>query len=140
MITYSYTRSRTYSFDPALDPVLTHSIPCLLTRSRAYSLTHSLDPALDPALTHSYLLTYLGYKSFIDVKKAKKDEEVSVDEDDDVVSSDSLDRGYDNLLSMKIWSLTMEKVNELVHTRNGKKNGKHFYTHLVAYSLTHSLT
>lgn len=62
-----------------------------------------------------------GYKSFIDAKKAKKDDEDAADEDDDMVSNDSLDKGYDYLLSMKIWSLTMEKVNELVQQRDGKK-------------------
>ncbi len=39
-----------------------------------------------------------------------------------MVSNDSLDKGYDYLLSMKIWSLTMEKVNELVQQRDGKKS------------------
>ena len=38
------------------------------------------------------------------------------------IAPDSLDRGYDYLLSMKIWSLTMEKVQSLTAERDSKKD------------------
>lgn len=62
-----------------------------------------------------------GYKGFVE-KKAETDAEVTAaaeaETDDD---PHALDKGYDYLLSMKLWSLTMERVQELINQRNNKK-------------------
>ena len=73
------------------------------------------------------LLTELrstGFKLFVDKKGAKKAEEGAEEEEDDEEEGDgaNLNRGYDYLLSMKIWSLTMEKVQALTAERNTKKD------------------
>ena len=58
----------------------------------------------------------------------KKDDEAQVEGDEDnddeessSSSSVSLSQGYDYLLSMKIWSLTMEKVKALTFERDEKR-------------------
>ena len=43
-----------------------------------------------------------------------------MDEEEDISESD-LDKGYEYLLGMKIWSLTQEKVVELMAQRDEKK-------------------
>ena len=67
-----------------------------------------------------------GFKVFVDKKGAKKVEEggdeEDEEEDDHESSAADLSRGYDYLLSMKIWSLTMEKVQSLTSERNTKKD------------------
>jgi hypothetical protein len=50
------------------------------------------------------------------------DEEVEEDEENNVVNSSSLDKGYDYLLGMKIWSLTAEKISDLTAQRDLKKS------------------
>lgn len=66
-----------------------------------------------------------GYKAFAPAAKVPElggsvssggEENDSVDE-----SKEDLDKGYDYLLSMKIWSLTLEKVQALTAERNTKK-------------------
>ena len=66
-------------------------------------------------------LKFNGYKPFCDskAKKSKADEDMA-DEVEEEKASD-IERGYDYLLSMKIWSLTKEKVAELDSQRRGKK-------------------
>ena len=49
-------------------------------------------------------------------------DEEDEEEDDHESSAADLSRGYDYLLSMKIWSLTMEKVQSLTSERNTKKD------------------
>ena len=69
-----------------------------------------------------------GYKTFFPVKKnaqaggavAAEDEEG--EESPDEAEPLKLDRGYDYLLSMKLWSLTMEKVQELCKERDNKRD------------------
>lgn len=58
-----------------------------------------------------------GYKSFSE-KKAKTGEDGEEEEEE---TGNGLDKGYDYLLSMKIWSLTMERFQELITQRDGKK-------------------
>lgn len=38
----------------------------------------------------------------------------------DAAQASSLEKGYDYLLSLKLWNLTMEKVQELIHQRDAK--------------------
>lgn len=61
-----------------------------------------------------------GFKSFVE-RKAKKgtESESEFEEEEEHVSG--LEKGYDYLLSMKIWSLTMERVQALTSQRNEKK-------------------
>ncbi|CAE7424251.1 TOP2, partial [Symbiodinium microadriaticum] len=66
-----------------------------------------------------------GYKTFLPVKKigqaaASPSEEESEDSPEDT-EPNNLDRGYDYLLSMKLWSLTLEKVQELCKERDNKR-------------------
>ena len=64
-----------------------------------------------------------GFKAFSPQDKtnqpADDDASVSTENSDEVPS---LDKGYDYLLSMKIWSLTMEKVQELINQRDAKRS------------------
>ena len=65
-----------------------------------------------------------GFKTFYETEKKEVDKEaddasVADNENDDEVSA--LDRGYDYLLSMKIWSLTMERVQDLTNQRKAKR-------------------
>lgn len=70
-----------------------------------------------------------GYKMFFPIKKntttTKEDSDTSSDEDDaeEGASNNTRDsaRGYDYLLSMKIWSLTQEKVEALSAERDAKR-------------------
>jgi DNA topoisomerase-2 len=69
-----------------------------------------------------------GYKMFFPVKKnstaAKDDDNDNDEEDTDDASSSSTSnsvRGYDYLLSMKLWSLTQEKVEALGAERDAKR-------------------
>lgn len=55
-----------------------------------------------------------GFKAFSDKKKALPFYQAIVaEEEEEDYKQDPLEKGYDYLLSMKLWSLTMEKVNEL---------------------------
>ena len=74
-------------------------------------------------------LKITGFKLFAEKKQAKKDDDITNDEENDndehensLTSSVSLSQGYDYLLSMKIWSLTMEKVHALTAERDEKRN------------------
>ena len=58
----------------------------------------------------SELLQELKQKGFQPFVPQKKSEEDVVPEADAEEHEDDLARGYDYLLSMKLWSLTMEKV------------------------------
>jgi DNA topoisomerase-2 len=63
-----------------------------------------------------------GFKTFVPPKKVNNDESeepADVEGEDD--NEDELVKGFDYLLSMKIWSLTMEKVENLSNERNAKK-------------------
>lgn len=66
-----------------------------------------------------------GFKLFAEKKAAKKeDEEGQEGEEEDANApqgSVSLSQGYDYLLSMKIWSLTMERVKALTAERDEKR-------------------
>jgi DNA topoisomerase II len=65
-----------------------------------------------------------GYKTFLPTKKnttVANGEEEDADEDQSNSAPDNLDKGYDYLLSMKIWNLTEEKVNELCKEREAKR-------------------
>ena len=62
-----------------------------------------------------------SFKAFFDKKAKKEDDDDDDDEADQVQSTTNLDKGYDYLLSMKIWSLTMEKVQALTAQRDEKK-------------------
>lgn len=66
-----------------------------------------------------------GYKTFLPSKKLAESSESSSSEDDAVVESnvlqEDLDKGYDYLLSMKIWSLTLERVEALSNEKNSKR-------------------
>jgi len=70
-------------------------------------------------------LRTMGYKAFVD-KKGKKgpaDDEAKDDDEAEAEGTDNnLDKGYDYLLSMKIWSLTMERVQALTAQRNEKRS------------------
>ena len=66
-----------------------------------------------------------GFKLFTEKKQAKKDDENANnndEEEDDSSAGVSLSQGFDYLLSMKIWSLTMEKVKALTLERDEKKD------------------
>jgi DNA topoisomerase-2 len=63
-----------------------------------------------------------GFKIFVDKKGPKKADEEAEEEDEEEGDVVNLNRGYDYLLSMKIWSLTMEKVQGLTAERNTKKD------------------
>ena len=67
-----------------------------------------------------------GYKMFFPQKKnTAKDDELSLSNGEDmeaeVEGADSAGQGYDYLLSMKIWSLTLEKVESLRQERDAKR-------------------
>jgi DNA topoisomerase-2 len=65
-----------------------------------------------------------GFQAFYDKKKTHPYSDPSGMEDgdpDDAEDADPLERGYDYLLSMKIWSLTLEKVEALNQERNAMK-------------------
>jgi DNA topoisomerase-2 len=73
-------------------------------------------------------LRAMGYKAFVDKKGKKgpaddeaKDDDEAEAEAEGVDSNNNLDKGYDYLLSMKIWSLTMERVQALTAQRNEKR-------------------
>ena len=70
-----------------------------------------------------------GFKLFAEKKQIKKDEDMTNENENEndeqensSASSVSLSQGYDYLLSMKIWSLTMEKVHSLTVERDEKRN------------------
>eukprot|EP00604_Paraphysomonas_vestita_P002078 CAMPEP_0174819746 /NCGR_PEP_ID=MMETSP1107-20130205/3173_1 /TAXON_ID=36770 /ORGANISM="Paraphysomonas vestita, Strain GFlagA" /LENGTH=901 /DNA_ID=CAMNT_0016033833 /DNA_START=245 /DNA_END=2951 /DNA_ORIENTATION=- len=81
-----------------------------------------------------------GYKMFFPTKKSAgsnndqqqqqqdndndNDENSDNSEDMEIISTNSnnLDKGYDYLLSMKIWNLTQEKVDELCKERDTKRD------------------
>ena len=69
-----------------------------------------------------------GYQTFFPVKKnAQAGGDAVADNEEGEESPDEaeplkLDRGYDYLLSMKLWSLTMEKVQELCKERDNKRD------------------
>jgi DNA topoisomerase-2 len=54
-----------------------------------------------------------GYDMIIPLKEKETKDDEDEDEDEDDASSTSLSKGYDYLMSMKIWSLTLEKVEAL---------------------------
>lgn len=62
-----------------------------------------------------------GFKLFSERKGAKKEEEEGEEEEESPVGTVSLSSGYDYLLSMKIWSLTMERVKALTAERDEKR-------------------
>jgi DNA topoisomerase II len=62
-----------------------------------------------------------GFKLFSERKGAKKEDEEGEEEEESPVGSISLSSGYDYLLSMKIWSLTMERVKALTAERDEKR-------------------
>jgi DNA topoisomerase II len=62
-----------------------------------------------------------GFKLFSERKGAKKEEEEGEEEEESPSGSVSLSSGYDYLLSMKIWSLTMERVKALTAERDEKR-------------------
>ena len=62
-----------------------------------------------------------GFKLFSERKAAKKEEDDGEEEDDSPADTISLSSGYDYLLSMKIWSLTMERVKALTAERDEKR-------------------
>lgn len=62
-----------------------------------------------------------GFKLFSERKGAKKEEEEGEEEEESPVGTVSLSSGYDYLLSMKIWSLTMERVKALTTERDEKR-------------------
>lgn len=62
-----------------------------------------------------------GYKTFLPSKKIASNEEDDESEEEPV-TSDNLDKGYDYLLSMKIWNLTEEKVADLCKERESKRD------------------
>jgi DNA topoisomerase-2 len=67
-----------------------------------------------------------GFTAFHEKKTSdsSRDDGGSVDEHgqgQSQVDESSSEKGYDYLLSMKIWSLTMEKVEELIALRNAKR-------------------
>lgn len=63
-----------------------------------------------------------NFKLCIDRKGAKKeDEEGAEEEEENPSNAVSLSQGFDYLLSMKIWSLTMERVRALTLERDEKK-------------------
>jgi DNA topoisomerase II len=64
-----------------------------------------------------------GYKMFFPVKKnssTTKEDDAEEEEAEDTVSNNTV-RGYDYLLSMKLWSLTQEKVEALGAERDAKR-------------------
>ena len=63
------------------------------------------------------LLQELASKGFDQFQKKHKTE---VDENDEILDDD-LAKGYDYLLSMALWSLTAEKVEQLLSQRDGKR-------------------
>jgi DNA topoisomerase II len=64
-----------------------------------------------------------GFKAFYDRNtKSQSTEESTENNNEDEDKPQSLEKGYDYLLSMKLWNLTMEKVNELISQRNGKRD------------------
>jgi len=54
-------------------------------------------------------------------KRASDNIESDSEEEEDVMSAGDLEKGYDYLLSMKIWSLTMERVQALNRHAKEKK-------------------
>jgi DNA topoisomerase II len=67
-----------------------------------------------------------GYKTFFPTKKNSTvvngdEEDADEDQSTSISTPDNLDKGYDYLLSMKIWNLTEEKVNELCKEREAKR-------------------
>ena len=63
-----------------------------------------------------------NFKLCIDRKGAKKEDEEGGEEEEELPSNAvSLSQGFDYLLSMKIWSLTMERVRALTMERDEKK-------------------
>lgn len=64
-----------------------------------------------------------GYKQFFPQQRAKSpdEEEESGNEEDEDETTTSLSKGYNYLLSMPIWSLTMEKVDSLRRELEGKE-------------------
>lgn len=80
----------------------------------------------------SDLLIELKSKGFKTFSHREKEAQLNPEDDDLSVESGSSDplaaaaaasseHGYDYLLGMKIWSLTMEKVQELINQRDGKR-------------------
>ena len=66
----------------------------------------------------------MGFKLFAEKKAAKKEDEEAQgqeEEEDAPQGAVSLSQGYDYLLSMKIWSLTMERVKALTAERDEKR-------------------
>jgi DNA topoisomerase-2 len=57
-----------------------------------------------------------GYKSFPKNEKADATATETANEEDDV--ENDTDHGYDYLLSMSIWSLSVEKVKDFSNLRN----------------------
>ena len=62
-----------------------------------------------------------GFKAFVEKKNGDKEDETVSTDGSDADEEVPLDKGYDYLLSMKIWSLTMERVQELINQRNIKR-------------------
>ena len=64
-----------------------------------------------------------GFKLFSEKKSVKKDDDDAqeAEEEESPQTGVSLSQGYDYLLSMKIWSLTMERVKALTAERDEKK-------------------
>lgn len=62
-----------------------------------------------------------GLRPFYEDSKNTQTENGADDEEAVVDSKQSLEKGYDYLLSLKLWNLTMEKVQELTAQRDGKR-------------------
>jgi len=62
-----------------------------------------------------------GFQTFMPVKKGTAEDDDAVTADAESEGGNDLARGYDYLLSMKLWSLTMEKVQMLTAERDAKR-------------------
>ena len=69
------------------------------------------------------ILLCIGFKGFEKEKKKTTliNEDHDSDDDEEEIEQGSLEKAYDYLLSMKIWSLTMEKVQSLQRQAGEKK-------------------
>ena len=62
-----------------------------------------------------------GFKTFMPVKKTPVEEEDAAANAEAEEAENDLAKGYDYLLSMKLWNLTMEKVQTLTGERDAKR-------------------
>lgn len=64
-----------------------------------------------------------NFRPFWDKIKAQEDQTAENEQDEEAIdNTNDLDKGYDYLLGMKLWSLTQEKVNELLRQRDEKQH------------------